>query len=129
MADLPVSFRRFVERWCFPADDAHALRPPPSDKSDVLLFSQRQNRLYCCVWLPLNYPSKEIKCGVWMFFVEEVPMWCRVCVLCSGLVLLAVSWGFAEPISWQNGSGVFSDSSHWVGGQRPRFGGCVSLSR
>ncbi len=38
---------------------------------------------------------------------------------CAGVALMLVSQGFADQIGWQNGTGNFSDTSHWTGGNVP----------
>lgn len=42
-----------------------------------------------------------------------------VCVRCVGVAVMVASQGFADTISWQNGTGAFSDPGHWVGGAVP----------
>ena len=42
-----------------------------------------------------------------------------VCVRCVGVAVMVFSQGFADTISWQNGTGEFSDAGHWVGGAVP----------
>ena len=39
--------------------------------------------------------------------------------LCASVALLFISQGVADQISWQNGTGDFSDSTHWAGGNIP----------
>ncbi len=46
-------------------------------------------------------------------------MRCDMRAVCAALVLLAVSSGLSDTNIWQNGSGVFSDPSQWVGGVVP----------
>ena len=43
----------------------------------------------------------------------------RVLGLCGGVALMLGSQGFADQISRQNGTGDFSDSTHWTGGKVP----------
>lgn len=43
----------------------------------------------------------------------------RALGLCASMVLMLVSLGFADQINWQNGTGNFSDSAHWSGGNIP----------
>ena len=42
-----------------------------------------------------------------------------VCVRCISVAVMVASQGFADTISWQNGTGAFSDTAHWVGGAVP----------
>ncbi|HNX34062.1 MAG TPA: hypothetical protein PKM57_05505 [Kiritimatiellia bacterium] len=42
-----------------------------------------------------------------------------VCVRCVSVAVVVASQGFADTISWQNGTGAFSDTAHWVGGSVP----------
>lgn len=43
----------------------------------------------------------------------------RVCVRVASVAAMVFSQGFADTISWQNGTGNFSDTGHWVGGAVP----------